>query len=337
MRSKPKPGSSGSFNASSPLTKQAADHFRLCHGPSGIDANRAHRAVGAEELASSRRAPLPCLPIAVTSMCGQPRQIHRDHVFGRDRFGKTFFHDIIRQRLARTDRRIALPSACSSSVVKPSTKSCGDLVAPRAATSPMVFNPARRRPRAMAHRRRARTPAADRRQRPPRHRRRFLPETCRVSVRAQIEVAAIAALTAKPCRVSAPHMICSSAASPPNRWAQPVMSRYRPCGGIERDQRRETVAPVGDVIQCFGSATRSASNTVSSGQIGGHWRAASRCRGRSARPRSSSAVDAAARCFAWRRRRRAFLVSPLPACRGGSIASKDAIRVGETLSTRTVA
>ena len=53
----------------------------------------------------------------------------------------------------------------------------------------------------------------------------------RVIVRAQIEVPAMAALTAKPCRVSAPHTICISAASPPNRWAQPVMSRNRPCGG----------------------------------------------------------------------------------------------------------
>ena len=32
-----------------PLAKQPVDHLRLGHGPSGIDANRAHRAVGAEE------------------------------------------------------------------------------------------------------------------------------------------------------------------------------------------------------------------------------------------------------------------------------------------------
>jgi hypothetical protein len=37
------------------------------------------------------------------------------------------------------------------------------------------------------------------------------PWTWRVIVRAQTEVPAIAALTAKPCAVSAPHSICISA------------------------------------------------------------------------------------------------------------------------------
>ncbi len=59
----------------------------------------------------------------------------------------------------------------------------------------------------------------------------------------------MAALTAKPCRVSASHTIRINAASPPNRWAQPVMSRKQAMRGIERHQRREAVAPVGDGVQ----------------------------------------------------------------------------------------
>ena len=61
-----------------------------------------------KKLASSRRAPLPCLSIAATSIRARP-QIHRDHAFGRDRLGKAFLDDVIRRRLARADRRIALP------------------------------------------------------------------------------------------------------------------------------------------------------------------------------------------------------------------------------------
>ncbi len=89
----------------------------------------------------------------------------------------------------------------------------------------MVFNPARRRPVVMASPApsaetgsgaiaAASSPSAM-----------ILPEAWRVKVRAQTEVLAMAALTAKPRHVSAPQTICSSARSPPNRWAQPVMSR----------------------------------------------------------------------------------------------------------------
>ena len=89
----------------------------------------------------------------------------------------------------------------------------------------MVFRPARRRPPVMA----SPAPSADTgsgltaaASSPSAM---IFPEVWRVSVRAQIEVLAIAALTAKPRRLSAPQTICSSARSPPNRWAQPVMSR----------------------------------------------------------------------------------------------------------------
>ena len=62
-----------------------------------------------KKLASSRRAPLPCFSIAATSVVGEPRQRRRDHGVGRDRLGKALLDDVIRQRLARADRRIALP------------------------------------------------------------------------------------------------------------------------------------------------------------------------------------------------------------------------------------
>ena len=39
----------------------------------------------------------------------QAGQRRRYHAFGGDRFGKPLLHDVIRQRLARADRRIALP------------------------------------------------------------------------------------------------------------------------------------------------------------------------------------------------------------------------------------
>ncbi len=71
-----------------PLAKQAVDHLALRRRAAGIDSDRAHRAVGAEELASSRRAPLPCLSIAATSMAASADKIRSDHVFGGDRFGK---------------------------------------------------------------------------------------------------------------------------------------------------------------------------------------------------------------------------------------------------------
>ena len=61
--------------------------------------------------------------------------------------------------------------------------------------------------------------------------------------------------------------ICSSARSPPNRWAQPVMSRKSPCGGSSATsgvKRSHQSAMSSSVLR---SATSSASNTVSSGQI----------------------------------------------------------------------
>ena len=48
-RSKPKPGSSGSSSASSRSRNRRSIMSALRHRPAGVDGNRAHRAVGAEE------------------------------------------------------------------------------------------------------------------------------------------------------------------------------------------------------------------------------------------------------------------------------------------------
>ena len=93
-----------------PLAKQPVDDCALGHRQSGIDRDRAHRRRRCgRNYASSRRAPLPCLSIAATSICASRDKRRRDHLVGRDRLGKTLLHDVIRQRLARIDRRIALP------------------------------------------------------------------------------------------------------------------------------------------------------------------------------------------------------------------------------------
>ena len=63
-------------------------------------------------------------------------------------------------------------------------------------------------------------------------------------------VPAMAPRTAKPWRGDGgPSPVASIAASPPNRCAAPVMSSNRPSGAIQRHQRREAVAPVGDIFQ----------------------------------------------------------------------------------------
>jgi len=62
-------GIEGIIQRVEPFAKQAVDHLSFRHRASGIDRDRAHRAVRCgKKLASSRRAPLPCLSIAVTSM-----------------------------------------------------------------------------------------------------------------------------------------------------------------------------------------------------------------------------------------------------------------------------
>ena len=80
----------------------------------------------------------------------------------------------------------------------------------------------------------------------------IFPETWRVSVRAQIEVPAIAALTTKPCRVSAPHRVCSSARFAAEQMGAAGDVEKQPMRGIERHQRREAIAPVGDIVQRLG-------------------------------------------------------------------------------------
>ena len=92
-----------------PLAKQPVDHLGLGHGTPGIDRNRAHRAVGAEETRLQPPRALALLVHRRDQHAGERRQVHRDHGVGGDRFGKAFLDDVIRQRFSRADRRIALP------------------------------------------------------------------------------------------------------------------------------------------------------------------------------------------------------------------------------------
>ena len=80
----------------------------------------------------------------------------------------------------------------------------------------------------------------------------ILPEAWRVSVRAQIEVPAIAALTAKPRRAQrAAHDLQQRALAAEQMGAAGDVE-IQPMRRIERHQRREAVAPVGDVIERLG-------------------------------------------------------------------------------------
>ena len=83
----------------------------------------------------------------------------------------------------------------------------------------------------------------------------------------------------------------------------------QPMRRIERHQRREAVAPVGDVVErlAVGDLDRRRTPSIPD-RSRGHWRAAGRSRGRT-RGEHRRAHRSAARCFAWRRRRWAVLSS----------------------------
>ena len=141
-------------------------------------------------------------------------------------------------------------------------------------------------------------------------------------VRAQTEVPAIAALTAKPCaRQRSAHRLHQRCFAAEQMGAAGDVEKQT-MRRIERDQRREAVAPVGDVVQCL--------------EIGGrigvehlHMRAdRARIGQRQAdlepetAPRHRPAHRSAARCFAWRRRcwrhRQASAAVPSPLVGEGS-------------------
>ena len=82
-----------------------------------------------KKLASSRRAPLPCCVHRHDQHLRQPGQCRRDHAFGRHRLGETLLHDVIRQRLARADRRIALPQRLFQQGREAGAEPCRDFVA----------------------------------------------------------------------------------------------------------------------------------------------------------------------------------------------------------------
>ena len=201
----------------------------------------------------------------------------------------------------------------------------------------MVFRPARRRPLTMASfapsadtgsglTASASSPSATMR-----------PWTCRVSVRAQIAVEAIAALTAKPCTVSAPHSSLQQRGLAAEQMGAAGDVEKQAMRRIERHQRREAVAPVGDVVERLGVGRLVGVDGPSdAGQIA-RALASGRPIARPARRRHRRAHRSAARCSPWRRRRWGRLgCFTSPACGGGRIASEDAMRVGETLSARTV-
>ena len=130
----------------------------------------------------------------------------------------------------------------------------------------------------------------------------ILPEAQRVSVRAQIEVPAIAALTAKPWRVSAPVSVPQQRRLAAEQMGAAGDVEEQPVRRIERHQRREAVAPVGDVLQRlavggfigvvhgeFGTDGAGIGERQADGETG-------------ARP-PRRGHRAAARCGPWRRRR----------------------------------
>ena len=110
------------------LAEQAVDHGTSRHRPPGFDHDRAHHAVGAEERSFQASRALALLLHGRDQRIGKARQRHRDHGVGRDRFGKTFFHDVIGQRFARVDRRIALPQRMREQRGEPGAEPRRDLV-----------------------------------------------------------------------------------------------------------------------------------------------------------------------------------------------------------------
>ncbi len=113
-----------------PLAEQAVDHISFRHRTAGIDRDRAHRAVGAEETRFQPSRAL-ALPVHRRDQHGGERgQVHRDHGVGGDRFGKAFFDDVIRQRFARADRRIALAQRLLQQRGEARAEARGDFVAP---------------------------------------------------------------------------------------------------------------------------------------------------------------------------------------------------------------
>ena len=77
----------------------------------------------------------------------------------------------------------------------------------------------------------------------------------------------MAALTAKPCRSVRRTPVCIIAASPPNRWAQPVMSRNRPCGASSATSGVKRSHQSAMSFSGLASAASSASNTLNCGQM----------------------------------------------------------------------
>ena len=118
-RSKPKPGSSGSFNASScSPNRRSTTSRRVIGWPASTAIVRTAPSVR-KKLASSSRAPLPCRSIAAISTAASARERQRDGGVGCDRFGKTFFHHIIRRGFRGEIGASPCPSACCSIEVKP--------------------------------------------------------------------------------------------------------------------------------------------------------------------------------------------------------------------------
>jgi len=92
-----------------PFAEQAVDHLTPGHRLSGIDHNRAHRSVGAEEGSFQPPCSLALLRHRCDQHRGQSREGGHDRRVCCNRLGKPLLGDVIRRHFPRTDRAIALP------------------------------------------------------------------------------------------------------------------------------------------------------------------------------------------------------------------------------------
>jgi len=240
------------------------DHlFPLVTGLSGVDQRSPrHRAIGAEEAGfPSRRAPLALL---VHRHDKHPRP-SRDKVaditpsvaIGS---GNRFLHDVIRQRLAGTDRRIALPQPrVPARVVKSAPNLAAISLARRGQGGHRRWFSIRRGRQATGGWASS-APSADtgsgldRLGFPRRHGRCGPMDMTRSSSRAHTPrwPGDGRPLTAKPCAVNTSHVSRISAVSPAEQMgAAGDVEKTGPCGESSATSGREAVAPVGDVYSAF--------------------------------------------------------------------------------------
>ena len=111
-----------------PLAKQALDHRHSGNRLPGFHRNGANRAIGTEEAGVELPRAL-AMPLHGRDQClRQAGQRGGDDRIGRHRFGETLLHHVIRGQLARRDRRIALPQCLLKQCREPRAEPRSDLV-----------------------------------------------------------------------------------------------------------------------------------------------------------------------------------------------------------------